>query len=316
MSDRWESRRVPLKFQVSDRTVFSASISVDTRNGFSLDELAEHHDPEPPSDAPHPGCSGFLIRSLPVEPSIPTFSTFARYIRYVPHRYPRYFANVDQPFEKYIAKFSGKSRSTIRRKTRKFDEHCGGEMAFRRYSSAREMVEFQRHARKVSELSYQERLMDAGLPDSADFNREMAERAEKDGVRAYVLFHGDLPVTYLYLEIEEGIALYRYLGFDPNYRRWSVGTILHWLALEDLCADAGIKGLDFTEGAGTQKEFFSSGSADCADVFFVRRSLAKSCLLRSHYYFNRSIERIGEYLERIGLKTRIKRIMRFGFGSS
>lgn len=308
--------KVPLKFQVSDRTLFSISVSVVMRNGFSFENMSALHDPEPPVDKPHPGSSGFLIRSLPIELSVTTFKKFGGYLRYIPYKYPRYFAEVDQSFEKFTGKFSGKSRSTIRRKIRKFDDHCGGEMKFRSYRSAHEIGEFQSCARQVSELTYQERLMDAGLPNTADFNREMGERAKKGDVRAYVLFHGDKPVTYLYLEIENKIALYRFLGFDPDYRRWSVGTILHWFALEDLCNDQDVNRLDFTEGAGTQKEFFSSGSAYCADVFFIRKSILMKLLLRSHFHFNRAVECLGDYLEHIGLKTKIKRIMRFGFGSS
>ena len=316
MKNSWSAYPVPFKFQVSDRSIFSVTVSLDMRNGFSLDDLSARPDPSPPVETPGPESSGFMIRSLPVAESIPPFKSFERYIRYIPHRYPRFFADVDQSFEEYAGKFSSKSRSTIRRKVRKFEKHCNGEMSWRSYRSPQEVTEFQAHARSVSALTYQERLMDAGLPDSDEDVRKMLELAEQNKVRAWVLFDGEKPVTYLYLEIEDTIALYRYLGFDPEYRRWSVGTILHWFALEELCNDTDITGIDFTEGAGSQKEFFSSGSAFCADVYFVQKSPAKSLLLRSHFLFNRGIERFGDWLERRGLKARIRRLLRFGVGSA
>jgi hypothetical protein len=43
---------------------------------------------------------------------------------------------------------------------------------------------------------------------------------------------GDTPASYLYLDIIEDTLIYSYLGYLPQFRDWSVGVVLQWLALE------------------------------------------------------------------------------------
>ena len=58
------------------------------------------------------------------------------------------------------------------------------------------MPEFFRYARTVSEITYQEKLLDAGLPDSEEFLGEMERLAQQGHVRGFILFLEDKPVSY------------------------------------------------------------------------------------------------------------------------
>jgi hypothetical protein len=73
-------------------------------------------------------------------------------------------------------------------------------------------------------------------------------------VRAYLLFDGERP--YLYCPVQGDVVIYRYLGYDPDYARMSVGTVLQWLALEELFREARFRMFDFTEG--------ESGTSGCS----------------------------------------------------
>jgi hypothetical protein len=72
-------------------------------------------------------------------------------IRYAAYRDKRYFIDLSSgSFDTYLARFSSKTRSTLRRKMRRFADFSGGAIDFRCYASPEEMIEFRRHAIAVS----------------------------------------------------------------------------------------------------------------------------------------------------------------------
>jgi CelD/BcsL family acetyltransferase involved in cellulose biosynthesis len=174
------------------------------------------------------------------------------------------------------------------------------------------MADFFRLARTVSRTTYQERLLDAGLPDSAEFCEEMERLAQQDCVRAFLLFHQDRPVSYLYCPISNGVVLYAYLGYDPDYMNFSVGTILQWLALEYLFDEKIFRLFDFTEGQSEHKKLFATNSIQCANVFFLRMSLSNAMIVCSREVAERASRLIGGVLDQLGWKASVRRLMRFG----
>jgi len=303
------ARTVRLKYLLGEWPLFSV--------GFELCVLSTHFTrlgriPEETRGALEPTADGILLRSHPVAERLPRVSRAGEFVRYVPSQYERRYIHLDGTFEDYLKQFSSKSRSTLRRKVRKFAQLCGGEPSWRTYRTPREMEEFYRLARDVSRKTYQERLLDAGLPESDEFRRKMIEAAERDDTRGYLLFHESRPIAYLHCPLHDGIAFYGYLGYDPEYAKWSPGTVLQHLALEQLFAEAGTRMFDFTEGEGRHKSFFATHSVLCADIYYLRRSLRNRCLVRLHAVleaFSRSLVRL---LDRLGVKERIKRLIRRG----
>jgi hypothetical protein len=275
------------------------------------DEAPPVAEPIAPADPLQEGSQGFLLRSLRITGPQPVLRRQGAYLCYVPAQYPRYYIDMQQSFAEYKSKFSSKTRSTISRKIRKYTEYCGGSIFWRVYRSPGEMAEFFRLARTVSRATYQERLLDAGLPDSAEFCEQMERLAQQGRVRAFLLFHQDRPVSYLYCPISNGIVLYAYLGYHPDYMNFSVGTILQWLALEYLFDEKIFRLFDFTEGQSEHKKLFATDCIQCANVFFVRDNLRNMCLLHAQQGVDRFTKLAGDKLDQLGLKSKIKKIMRF-----
>src|SRR5439155_2345862 len=117
-------------------------------------------------------------------------------------------------FDDYMARFSAKSRSTLRRKVRRFTAAPGARL--REYRAPQEMDEFFRLARALSRKTYQEALYDKGLPASDGFRQRLLAMAGEDGVRGYILFLHDRPIAYLYCPAHDGVLLYENLGYDPE----------------------------------------------------------------------------------------------------
>jgi hypothetical protein len=308
----WRQVQVPFKFQLSDRTLATVHLPMHARQIALSDNLAAVDCPEPPLDTPDPGCQGFVVRALPVSCDQPKFRRTSDYLCYTPHQYEHCYIDLTMSFEQYKGKFSSKTRSTIKRKLTRWTDHCRGQIQWRVYRTPADMPEFYRHARAVSAKTYQERLLDAGLPESESFLVALIEQAQRDAVRAYLLFDGEIPVSFLYCPVRDDTLIYSHLGFDPDYLRQSVGTVLQWLALESLFAEGKFRYFDFTEGQSEHKLLFSTHRVKTVNVFFVRNTAKNTLVLRAHNKFGEATSWLGKVLERAGIKTRIKKAIRFG----
>ena len=307
---KWEYRSVPFRFQLGDWTLFTASLPMQVRVEHLTDAIEPVEQLCPPAALPGKGSEGFSIRNLPIASEQPVLADIDNYLRYIPLQYPHCYIDLDWSFEEYEGKFSSKTRSTIRRKIRKYEKHCGGELRWKTYSVPADIPEFFRLARHVSRRTYQERLLDVGLPDSEQFMQESVNLAGEGRLRAYVLFHGERPVSYLYCPENDGVLAYAYLGYDPEYQKFSVGTILQWLAIEQIFQERKFRFFDFTEGMSNHKQLFASHQRQCANVFFVRKTLANTLLIRSHMLMDCFSKWLGEILDRYGFKARVKKLLR------
>ena len=232
------------------------------------------------------------------------------FLIYITRTYERYFINLDRSFDDYAGDFKAKSRSTIKRKVKKFTNHCGGEVDFRTYAEAGVMSEFYEMARQVSAKTYQEKLLDSGLPDDADYVTKLKDKAASGNVRGYVLFHDQKPISYLLLTACDGVLLYDYLGYDPEYSKWSIGTVLHWLALQNIFQEQSFKTLDFTEGEGQQKRQFGTDSVECANILCVKNSVKMNMLIRLHVAMQSISSGIGVAAKKLGLHAKIRKLIR------
>lgn len=303
---------MPIKLQLGDRTLLASKLWLQVREVGLDDETPPVVKPITPADSLQANSQGFLIRSLRIADKQPTLRAQHDYLCYVSSQHQRYYIDMRQSFEEYKSKFSSKTRSTLSRKVKKYAEHCGGNISWKIYKSAGEMPEFFRFARAVSERTYQEKLLDAGLPDSEEFLDEMEQLAQQGHVRGFILFHEDKPVSYLYCPVSNGVLIYAFLGYDPGYMNYSVGTVLQWLALEHLFEERLFRFFDFTEGQSEHKKLFATHSVQCANVFFLRNNLRNKALLYSQRAVDDFSRLAGDTLNQLGLKSKVKKMMRFG----
>lgn len=306
----WQIREIPFKFQLSDWTLCQMSIRMQRRSI----GLAEAGNPEaiaiPGEDQLMPGSQGFALRRLPIDETLPRITRSGSFLRYVPLQYQHCYIDLSTSFENYQKKFSSKTRSTINRKIRKYTEHCNGNLRWHSYRSPDELPAFFQLARAVSKLTYQEKLLDAGLPDTLSFREQAQVLATGGQMRAYVLFDGERPVSYLYCPVQDGIAVYSYLGYDPAYMHLSVGTVLQWLALEEMFNEGGLRYFDFTEGQSDHKRLFATHQRQCAHMFLVQATLRNVAIVYSHALMDRFSCWAGQLLDRYGVKAKVRRLIR------
>lgn len=304
---------VHLKFQISDLTLASVNLPLYTQQWGLPDLETPVADPSPPQPSTYAGTQGYMMRALPVAGTLPEIQSVGAFVRYVVAQYRRFYIDMSGDFSAYRQKFSPKTRSTISRKLKKFAEYSGGEIDWRVYKTVDELAAFLPLARTVSQQSYQERLLDCGLPADAGFRDSLLALAAKDEVRAFLLLHEGRPVSYLLCPVRENVLIYDYLGYDQSYREWSVGTVLQWLALEHLFAERRFRYFDFTEGESDHKRLFATHDVQCANLMFLRDSLSNRLTIRAHRNLNRFSAAMGRLLDRWNVRPRVRRLIRFGF---
>ncbi len=103
---------------------------------------------------------------------------------------------------------------------------------------------------------------------------------------------------------------YQEIGYDPEWSRFSVGTVLLMLVLEDLFNISRPEIIDFGAGDHEYKEYFSTDRFVETHVFLLRRrpsQLLASALHRACYVSSR---KTATLLNQLGMKTRVKRLIR------
>lgn len=310
MPKAWNQRTLSLRYMLGELPLFKVGFPFLVFDGHFAEMDTDLSKPQVPWEALEGPLQGLLVHSHPVEADLPHLTYLPEAIRYVPWQYQHYFVEFRSTFEDYLKKFSSKSRYNLKRDLRKFAERCGGQLQWREYRTAEEMDAFYRQALDLSTKTYQERLLQVGLPRSDEYGRDLKERASRGEARGYLLFDGEKTVAYLLVKARGEILMLDYLGYDPEYRQWSPGSVLQYCVLERLFQERAFRMLDFGQGEGHHKAFYSTGSVRCADIFYFRRTWRNCLLVRLHAAMNAFSAWVGRALAALNLKKAVKRLLR------
>ena len=257
-----------------------------------------------------PDADGYRVLSAPAEAVADMVARAPGLIPGPVHRYRRHYIAMDGDFANYMAGFSGKTRSTLRRKLRKFAEADGGELDLREFRGADGFDAFLADALPLSRATYQGRLLDAGLPESAEEHATLRHAAADDRLRAFVLYLDGTPASYLCLPVEGDTLVYAWLGYRPDLAQLSPGTVLQLTALERLFAERRFRFFDFTEGEGAHKALFGTASVEAASFFLLRPRAANRLLLGALEAFDGSVGAAKRVAERSGALAGARRLLR------
>jgi CelD/BcsL family acetyltransferase involved in cellulose biosynthesis len=307
----WRETEVALTFRLGEIKVASKSLRgfANRRHFTRTNAFKGLPDPEQESA---PEANFYFYPTYPIAFEPARIARSGDWLIYTPYAFDNYYVDLAAigSFEAYLKLFSSRSRSTLLRKVRKFEEAGGGALNWRVFSARSEMSEFFALALPLSGTTYQSRLLGSGLPESKEFREHVERVAERGGVRGFLLFLKDKPVAYVVCFVSDGIVTYDYVGYASSESALSPGTVLQFLVLKALFADPSCSIFDFTEGEGAQKKFFGTASQRCAKSYFLRRSLRNAVLIRAHKGLNDFVEAVGRLLDRLGIKAAVRRLVR------
>jgi hypothetical protein len=178
------------------------------------------------------------------------------------------------------------------------------------YRAPDEICSFHAIARELSKLTYQEKVLGSGLPADDEFRQRMLALAESDSVRAYTLHVDGKAVAYLYTPVRDGVVYYNYLGFDPNYSALSPGTVLQYLAMEDLFKERRFLIFDFEEGEGQHKRLFGTRKVDCRNLLVFRLSVKALAFIVFDFIALTATRFALIMLDKFSLRTKVRNLYR------
>lgn len=304
-------RATSIDFTVGSRRLLSVGRDLATWS-FSLEDILGRA--EDALNPPSPGQDGLRVLSAP-QSALPAIrARFPEHLTGGEQRYKRHYIDMRAGFcgsyEDYLARFSGKTRSTLRRKQRKLAKEVGDSFAITEHRTPAEVGAFLKAALPLSAKTYQARLLDAGLPDTPEARSDMLAKAEAGDMRCFLLHANGKAIAYLSLPIVGKTLVYAHLGYDPEWSRLSPGTVLQMEALERLFAEQRFDYFDFTEGEGAHKAMFGTDSAECMSFVLLEPTIANRALLGSRAGFDQIIAKSKSLAQRSGALGKVRRLLR------
>lgn len=221
-------------------------------------------------------------------PDIPTESFAWDYLRGEGSRSRRYFSYLSRlqeskwhlidlrdGFDRYLGAMTAKTRSNLRKKVRVLREHGGGRLGCRAVETEDQVEAFLEAAERVRARSWQGRKLTewSYADEPALVGPELKGLARAKILRSYLLECGGEPCAYTVGYQFDGVYHYKETSFDAALDRFSPGTVLLYLLLEDLFARDRPELLDFCAGIEPYKERFGNQTAKNGAFFLFRRNL-------------------------------------------
>jgi hypothetical protein len=219
---------------------------------------------------------------------------------------PHWLIRLDGSFSDYLKRLSPKARKNRLREIKILRER--GDVKLIRVTEASDVDAFLKEAYDISQKTRQFRRFGWSLAarDPCLVKNELLRLARHGWLRSYLLTCDGMPCSFILGE-QSGLKLHPVAaGADPDWRVYSVGTVLLLLALEDLFKEHPPEFYDL--GAGVHKELATHSYLD-DDIWLFRRR-PYTALVSSFYRMCNLTSKIGgAALERLGVKAKVTRLM-------
>jgi hypothetical protein len=224
---------------------------------------------------------------------------------------PRRLVDLPGSFDAYLAKFSGRTRRTLKYKAKRLKGAMTHGMRFQRITRKEEVQSFLDQAELISARSWQGRCLGQSV-NGESTRRKLEAFAERGWLRCYLLLDGDAPVAFVIGKLDEGTYYYELPGYDPAWAAYHPGSALLLMILEDLCADGVPRTLDFGYGENEYKRLYGTRSYDEVTVRLVRKSAAMVVPYITHAACWSGSALIRKGLDRFALREKVRRLLRGG----
>lgn len=218
---------------------------------------------------------------------------------------PRLKFQLPEQQEAYWAKFSSKTRSTLRRKVKK-----AGNLRLERITAPEQVADFLQHAHAISRHTWQASMLGLRIRNDARELEVFTEMASLGRLRCYLLFQNETPVSFVVGNQFNGLYNYEEPGYDQNYADISPGQIILCQMIEDFYAWNRPEWFDFGGGDAPYKQLFATHQSQSGSLWITRNNHQANLLMgwiKSCRYL-RSIART--VLKQSGAFTRLRQSVR------
>ena len=224
---------------------------------------------------------------------------------YSPRKDGHWLMELPDSMETFYMNKPRKQRYDLRRKIKKVEREYIVEV--KKYMYEENILEGLRSASFVSSRSFQFAL-DVGLYDDEKTRLYCKFISKLGWIRIYILYINNEPSAYEW-GIKYGDRFFLMtLGFDPKWKKESVGNVLFQKVLKDLIDIEHVKFFDFGFGDAEYKRHFATRRLETQSLYIYSNKLY-SLILNMIAYTITLIWKLSIWITRlIGIESKIKRL--------
>lgn len=175
---------------------------------------------------------------------------------------PHWVMNLPADVEKIYEKMSPKARKNRRYETNRLLKEFS--VRIECYTKETDLECVMEHAESIARRTYQ-RGLGVGFVANQEHLERFTVEAARGRFRAYFLYLGDKPVAFFLGTLSKNVLYDNYTAYDPEYGKYSPGTVLFFQMFERLCRE-GVKAVDFGFGDAWYKAQFGNERSDETNV--------------------------------------------------
>ena len=177
--------------------------------------------------------------------------------------------SLPETFDLFLARRKKKHRYWLNRLPRMLEKAFPGAVETRVFQKG-DIGPFCRDADAVGALTYQRKL-GAGFTDVGESREYCKLLADRGALRGYILYLEGKPAAYWMASTHRDVLFLHSTGYDPQFRKYEVGTILFLSLIRDACGTE-LKKVDFGLGTADYKERFGDEMWLEQDYYLFRNS--------------------------------------------
>lgn len=217
---------------------------------------------------------------------------------------------VGSQFDDYLQTLgTKKSQYNIRSMRKAFAAKANGPVSVIRYTKPEQASDLASAVAQVSRKTYQYHLLGLGLENTPRHIEQLTAAALGGWLRAYVLWIGEKPAAFALGYRDADTYYVHHLGYDPEVSKLQPGIYLHTEIMADLLRD-GIRRFDFLSGDSLYKQRMSNTSREERHYYLIPRGWPGGVRAGTLLMVNSMSEAMGRWLDKSGLKERIRRLVR------
>jgi len=213
-------------------------------------------------------------------------------------------------FEDYLQKLGSGARTNLRHAIKNFKTMTTkNTVKVTCYTEPEQADELIAILTQISHRTYQHHLLNLEFENNPEQVAELRTAASGGWLRAYVLWIDEAAVAFN-IGYHHGHTFYgHHMGYDPEFSKLQPGIYLLAEVITDLLSN-GIYCLDFLSGDSLFKRRLSNTSRKERHYYLIPRGWPGTAYALSLSASNFLSEKIGNWLDKIGFKSRIKRSIR------
>jgi hypothetical protein len=208
----------------------------------------------------------------------------------------------------FLQRLNKKHRYWLRRLEKQIETDFPNQVSYRSFTDGQRLDELMKDLECVASKTYQ-RCLGAGFRNDAEYARRLALEAGKTWLRAYVLYLGNRPCAFWLGTLYKGVFHSGFTGYDPEYRKYELGTLVFMKMVEQLCAEE-TEAIDYGLGDAYYKQRFGDQSWQEASVRIFAPTLRNVLLNMAQTGIETPALWLKSFLSRTNLQQLIKTLWR------